>query len=196
MREHVKVAEKLRKKGWAVLDKGWPDLLITKTLKDGQMQIRAIEVKGPGDNLRPEQEEVIKILQKAGIDACVLWTQTGKETLGKRDLKTVVPSFVVNDRPQKNYEKTPCGGILVPTNSFRKNGERVIKKLYPCCFCGAHRSSGRAYVCRPCIQKYLPDVYWLHYVNVNKEGDLLIYSGIRQIQTISDKKHLLMAGTF
>ena len=59
------VAEMIRKKGWKVLTKGWPDLLVYKpVIHDGWNsavsggEVLAIEIKRGNDKLRPEQEEM------------------------------------------------------------------------------------------------------------------------------------------
>ena len=59
------VAEMIRKKGWKVLTKGWPDLLVyNPVIHDGYGsavrggQVLAIEIKRGNDKLRPEQEEM------------------------------------------------------------------------------------------------------------------------------------------
>ena len=59
------VAEMLRKKGWKVLTKGWPDLLVYQPVTHngngavvGGGQVMAIEIKRGTDKLRPEQEEM------------------------------------------------------------------------------------------------------------------------------------------
>lgn len=59
------VAEMIRKKGWKVLTRGWPDLLVYKPVEhDGYGsavsggQVLAIEIKRGKDKLRAEQEEM------------------------------------------------------------------------------------------------------------------------------------------
>jgi hypothetical protein len=59
------VAEMIRKKGWKVLTKGWPDLLVyNPVIHDGYGsavrggQVLAIEIKRGNDKLRAEQEEM------------------------------------------------------------------------------------------------------------------------------------------
>tara|TARA_Y100000310_G_scaffold332169_1_gene407240 strand:+ start:1287 stop:1721 length:435 start_codon:yes stop_codon:yes gene_type:complete len=49
------VADTLRKKGWEVLDKGWPDLLV---YDKETRRVMAIELKRGNDGLRPEQREM------------------------------------------------------------------------------------------------------------------------------------------
>ena len=59
------VAEMIRNKGWKVLTKGWPDLLVyNPVIHDGYGsavrggQVLAIEIKRGNDKLRAEQEEM------------------------------------------------------------------------------------------------------------------------------------------
>jgi hypothetical protein len=49
------VADALRKKGWEVLDKGWPDLLV---YNKETRRVMAIELKRGKDGLRREQREM------------------------------------------------------------------------------------------------------------------------------------------
>lgn len=52
---------------WAYDSKGWPDLLMV-----GHGRIVAIEVKGTGDKLKPEQQEWLNALRDAGVVTAVV----------------------------------------------------------------------------------------------------------------------------
>lgn len=47
--------------------KGWPDLVLVRD------RLVAVEVKGDGDKLRPEQKDWLAVLIKAGVETYV-WT--------------------------------------------------------------------------------------------------------------------------
>lgn len=55
----TQVKQELEQNGWEVLDSGWPDFLC---IKDGK--IKLIEVKAPGDVVRPNQKKVLDILSR------------------------------------------------------------------------------------------------------------------------------------
>jgi hypothetical protein len=92
------VADAFRKKGWEVLDKGWPDLLI---YNKGTRKVMAIELKRGKDSMRPEQTEMAMVFgDLLGIpfhvardaDIAVMLRKKGKvvvpgETLGNLQLK-------------------------------------------------------------------------------------------------------------
>lgn len=61
------VAARFHKAGYEVLSSGWPGLLV---VKDGR--IVAYEVKGPGDDLRPNQRRLHEVLSQAGITVEVI----------------------------------------------------------------------------------------------------------------------------
>lgn len=64
--------------GFVTVRGGWPDYLVLG--RDGTLKM-AIEVKAPGDQLRPNQKLVIAALQQAGVDVRVVRFENIAETL-------------------------------------------------------------------------------------------------------------------
>lgn len=63
----------LRKNGWKVLDRGWPDLLVWREGRcRGSVRVGAVEIKRGKDKLRPEQDAVHKVLRAIGLPVQVV----------------------------------------------------------------------------------------------------------------------------
>ena len=94
------VAEVLRKTGWQVLTKGWPDLLAYKpplvsrhgnTILEDSGKIMAIEIKRGNDKLRPEQEEMRKVfLQNMNVPYHIAYDKD-IENITRKKGRVVVP---------------------------------------------------------------------------------------------------------
>lgn len=115
MRIEQRIKEQWEHEGWTCFIKGMPDMIAYHVLPDGHTEIKIREIKGPGDKLRPEQKEVLTILQTAGVDARVLWTATNTESFGV-PITTVVPATITKPRPvikrtggMNRYECPGCG---------------------------------------------------------------------------------------
>ena len=64
-------------RGDLVVKSGWPDFLVIS----GPDEIFCVEVKGPGDEIRPHQLVVLELLARAGIDTYIKWPG-GYEAVG------------------------------------------------------------------------------------------------------------------
>lgn len=69
--------DELWERGYLPIASGWPDFLVVED-KD---TIFVVEVKGPGDSLRPNQTVVLDALARAGIDTYIRWPE-GYEAVG------------------------------------------------------------------------------------------------------------------
>ncbi len=71
-------AERALKKGWAVLRRGWPDFLLMREKGANAFEFIAVEVKGGGDCIRPDQAVMHAALQAMGIRVFI-WTPNTKQ---------------------------------------------------------------------------------------------------------------------
>jgi hypothetical protein len=55
--------------GCAVVNKGWPDFMVFSNQDDFFL----VEVKGPGDTVKPQQRVVLEQLASRGIDVYIRW---------------------------------------------------------------------------------------------------------------------------
>ncbi|MGH7746942.1 MAG: VRR-NUC domain-containing protein [Candidatus Dormibacteria bacterium] len=69
---HKRVVKELRKRGCGVLDKGWPDLLVSRRKK-----LLLVKVKGPSDRVGQEQKRCHRLLRQAGLHVIVLHVDRG-----------------------------------------------------------------------------------------------------------------------
>lgn len=69
--------EELSERGHLVIKSGWPDFFVVS----GPDEIFFVEVKGPGDDIRPHQRVVLELLARAGIDTYIKWPE-GYESVG------------------------------------------------------------------------------------------------------------------
>jgi hypothetical protein len=60
-----KVAKAFEGHGYTILTKGWPDFLCYKLLPNGKFDVVAVEVKSETDYLRPHQQHLLEVLDKA-----------------------------------------------------------------------------------------------------------------------------------
>jgi len=125
MRVEEIVAKRYRDAGFITYTRGWPDLLAVRTDAKGKTEVIIREIKSPTDKLRPEQIEILSILQSLGLDAKALWVDTGEETLGPRG-KTVRGLFL--ERFLRSRKITPKGDIedYQPFNFIPQN----VKKIF------------------------------------------------------------------
>lgn len=65
----------LRRQGHK-MDRGWPDLLLVRE------RVMWIELKAQGGKLRPDQEDVIELLRKAGAEVWIFTPRDWEELLG------------------------------------------------------------------------------------------------------------------
>jgi hypothetical protein len=63
--------------GNLVIKSGWPDFMVVS----GPNEIFLVEVKGPGDEIRPHQRVVLEFLARAGINTYIRWPD-GYEAIG------------------------------------------------------------------------------------------------------------------
>lgn len=63
---------KLLSKGYTVLKRGWPDFLVL-----AGDELLLIEVKGPGDEVRPSQRVVLEALARKGLNVYIYWESVG-----------------------------------------------------------------------------------------------------------------------
>ena len=61
------VDEKYVAEGWLPLSSGWPDRAYVR-MKDGKLEVRLVEIKGPTDAVRPDQELMHMVLRSQGLD--------------------------------------------------------------------------------------------------------------------------------
>jgi hypothetical protein len=69
--------EELFEEGYLPVASGWPDFFVVS----GKDEIFFVEVKGPGDELRPNQIVVLELLARAGIDTYIRYPD-GYEAVG------------------------------------------------------------------------------------------------------------------
>jgi len=69
------VAAEWREQGFEVVHRGWPDLLAAHP--DGRLV--AIEVKSPGDRVRPNQAHIHQLLRQAGIEVVVVTSREDQQ---------------------------------------------------------------------------------------------------------------------
>lgn len=68
MRESEKrVDEKHQADGWVPFSNGWPDRAYVR-VRDGKLEVKLVEIKGPTDSLKPGQELMHTILRSQGLD--------------------------------------------------------------------------------------------------------------------------------
>ena len=68
-----KVARRLWSQGWKLIFKGWPDFLcVRRNSISDSWEVKAVEVKGPGDSLSLDQQQIRAALVLAGltVDVC------------------------------------------------------------------------------------------------------------------------------
>lgn len=71
MRESERlIDEKYLADGWVPFPNGWPDRAYVRA-KDGKLEVRFVEIKGPTDTLKPWQELMHTILRSQGLDVQV-----------------------------------------------------------------------------------------------------------------------------
>jgi len=75
-------AAKYKIEGWKIANSGWPDFLLYRR-NGGQIEIKFVEVKSAGSDLRPNQENVLRILSTLA-PTVVCWSHDHFE-------KTIVP---------------------------------------------------------------------------------------------------------
>lgn len=61
------IDEKYLAEGWVPFSNGWPDRAYVR-VKNGKIEVRLVEIKGPSDSLRPGQELMHTILRSQGLD--------------------------------------------------------------------------------------------------------------------------------
>lgn len=84
MRESEKrVDEKYQADGWVPFSNGWPDRAYVR-VKEGKLEVRFVEIKGPTDTLKPGQELMHTILRSQGLDVQI-------EPASKAPKKPVIP---------------------------------------------------------------------------------------------------------
>lgn len=66
-----RVAYDLRKAGWRVLKRGWPDFLCIRSFFGDEPEIVAVEVKSPKDKVTLAQQRMHRVLLKAGVKTYV-----------------------------------------------------------------------------------------------------------------------------
>ena len=87
-------ADALRKKGWSVLDKGWPDLLVYDPKK---RTVMAIELKRGNDKLRPDQVEMAKVFTDLLGTPFYVARDKDIEGLMRKKGRVVLPEGSFND---------------------------------------------------------------------------------------------------
>ena len=60
------VDDKYRAQGWMPIKNGWPDRAYVR-LKEGKLEVRLVEIKGPNDRLSTDQELMHEILRSQGL---------------------------------------------------------------------------------------------------------------------------------
>lgn len=74
-----RVKQTLEADGWTVLRNGAPDFFVTKAGR-----LKAVEVKGPNDQLSDRQKTVRDALVSAGIQYEVVYPDGGRSSYGKK----------------------------------------------------------------------------------------------------------------
>lgn len=67
----VYVRNRLESEGWTVYRGGWPDFLCCKRI-NGKWHYKAVEVKSSGDDLRPNQQDILLSFADLGIPTFVM----------------------------------------------------------------------------------------------------------------------------
>jgi len=60
------VDDRYKAEGWVAFSNGWPDRAYVR-MKEGKVEVRLVEIKGPHDRLRPDQELMHLILRSQGL---------------------------------------------------------------------------------------------------------------------------------
>ncbi len=79
----TKISDSLRKQGWTVLKRGWPDFLIYRE-QAGRLLVAGVEVKSDRDTLSEQQEAMHRILRAVGLPVHTLRPEfVSKSRIGK-----------------------------------------------------------------------------------------------------------------